>query len=242
MLYDELVQPGEYICHHGIKGQKWGKKNGPPYPLGSDQKSASEKKTSKVKNFVFGVPNAWTAYDYKTFIKAGDKDFNKLSAKMSIDKKANLIEMADILTENAYWDKFRNKVPENKIFKGRLKKATDTGLKALLKNNRDSYDPKQGITNDDRFWFACEDQTIGLLGIADLANRLYSKQEILRLVDIGREVNHDLGYDEAPRGAFYLSEASIGDDKWLNDFIDECIKNRSFCVTRSLLDNANLSA
>lgn len=24
MLYDELVQPGEYICHHGIKGQKWG--------------------------------------------------------------------------------------------------------------------------------------------------------------------------------------------------------------------------
>jgi hypothetical protein len=24
MLYDDLVQPGEYICHHGIKGQKWG--------------------------------------------------------------------------------------------------------------------------------------------------------------------------------------------------------------------------
>ena len=24
MLYDDLVQPGKYICHHGIKGQKWG--------------------------------------------------------------------------------------------------------------------------------------------------------------------------------------------------------------------------
>lgn len=24
MLYDDLVQPGEYICHHGVKGQKWG--------------------------------------------------------------------------------------------------------------------------------------------------------------------------------------------------------------------------
>jgi len=24
MLYDDLVMPGEYICHHGIKGQKWG--------------------------------------------------------------------------------------------------------------------------------------------------------------------------------------------------------------------------
>jgi hypothetical protein len=24
MLYDDLIQPGEYICHHGVKGQKWG--------------------------------------------------------------------------------------------------------------------------------------------------------------------------------------------------------------------------
>ena len=24
MLYDDLVQPGSYICHHGVKGQKWG--------------------------------------------------------------------------------------------------------------------------------------------------------------------------------------------------------------------------
>lgn len=24
MLYDQLVQPGEYLCHHGVKGQKWG--------------------------------------------------------------------------------------------------------------------------------------------------------------------------------------------------------------------------
>ena len=24
MLYDDLVQPGEYICHYGVKGQKWG--------------------------------------------------------------------------------------------------------------------------------------------------------------------------------------------------------------------------
>lgn len=24
MLYDDLVQPGAYICHHGVKGMKWG--------------------------------------------------------------------------------------------------------------------------------------------------------------------------------------------------------------------------
>ena len=33
-----------YLYHHGIKGMSWGKKNGPPYPLGSSQRTAREKK------------------------------------------------------------------------------------------------------------------------------------------------------------------------------------------------------
>lgn len=33
-----------YLYHHGILGQHWGKKNGPPYPLDAGDHSASEKK------------------------------------------------------------------------------------------------------------------------------------------------------------------------------------------------------
>lgn len=33
------------LCHHGIKGQKWGERNGPPYPLGASDHSASEKRS-----------------------------------------------------------------------------------------------------------------------------------------------------------------------------------------------------
>lgn len=36
-----------FLAHHGIIGQKWGEKNGPPYPLDSSQKSAAEKKKGK---------------------------------------------------------------------------------------------------------------------------------------------------------------------------------------------------
>lgn len=40
------IQYRDGLQHHGIKGQKWGDQNGPPYPLGSGQKSSAEKKAS----------------------------------------------------------------------------------------------------------------------------------------------------------------------------------------------------
>lgn len=39
-----------YLMHHGIKGQKWGVKNGPPYPIGSSPKKVFISGTSKIKN------------------------------------------------------------------------------------------------------------------------------------------------------------------------------------------------
>lgn len=44
----EVITTSE-LYHHGIKGQKWGVKNGPPYPLNASDKSASEKRLSSNK-------------------------------------------------------------------------------------------------------------------------------------------------------------------------------------------------
>ena len=40
----KLYIDNTYLEHHGILGQKWGKRQGPPYPLDASDHSASEKK------------------------------------------------------------------------------------------------------------------------------------------------------------------------------------------------------
>lgn len=45
------------LCHHGILGQKWGKKNGPPYPLDAEKHSAAEKAAGYAKSIKSKIQN-----------------------------------------------------------------------------------------------------------------------------------------------------------------------------------------
>ena len=57
------------LYHHGIKGQKWGKRNGPPYPLNASAKSKAEKKAAS--NTQGSAVSKSSHSDRKRLIKIG---------------------------------------------------------------------------------------------------------------------------------------------------------------------------
>lgn len=83
--------PEKFLSHHGIDGQKWGVKNGPPYPLDYEAHSAAEKKALK-KDLKWIKKNEKKIHD-KAY-KESKKDLNEyskfLSQKYGLNKNGKL--------------------------------------------------------------------------------------------------------------------------------------------------------
>lgn len=59
----------DYLCHHGIKNQRWGVRNGPPYPLGGGDYSSEEMSALKKER---RFPNSlYKKKHFDTVIKEG---------------------------------------------------------------------------------------------------------------------------------------------------------------------------
>lgn len=118
MVYIVRKKSLEYISHHGIKGQKWGVRNGPPYPLSEGDHSAAEKKassssgskgTKKVSTgesgsallaaylAMWGLMGVWTgtvmgarAMQAAVAKKKNEKVNKRIEANTNVDKKTGL--------------------------------------------------------------------------------------------------------------------------------------------------------
>lgn len=57
----------EYLKHHGILGQKWGHRAGPPYPLGPSDHTAAEKKAGYTNSLAKKHAETWKKYRNDNF-------------------------------------------------------------------------------------------------------------------------------------------------------------------------------
>lgn len=147
--------PGE-LYHHGIKGQEWGDRNGPPYPLDRET-SAAVKRSAKKKSFIENYKNkkkmkkvraagakarAEKARKAEELKRAGEKAREERAKRDQIVKTGDASKIQKIQSnmtnkeyENALMrvnfkatlDDYANK--QNEIKKAKAMRAVDTAIK-----------------------------------------------------------------------------------------------------------------
>lgn len=100
-----------HISHHGILGQKWGKRNGPPYPLGGGDYTAAEKRAIYTKR-----RRGNSIYNKKHFDEVLKSDKTTLST-LSYDKDRTkgtdmFYATHNTLDKHQYNALFNRKIPQ----------------------------------------------------------------------------------------------------------------------------------
>lgn len=105
-----------YLMHHGILGQKWGHKNGPPYPLDAGDHSTSEKKAGYKKSI--GGGRNEELYSKRQLKNRKGKNFDKDTEEY---KHAKLRQGKNIINKRA-GDEYNKSKADERTIKQYLKK------------------------------------------------------------------------------------------------------------------------
>lgn len=122
-----------YIAHHGILGQKWGDRNGPPYPLRGGDYSKEETRKIRIKR---ADPNS--IYNKKHFdetLKADKTTLQTLSFDKDRTKDVDMFYAShQLLDNNVYKALLNQPIPKDVFDEDGNKIGTDKVYRFAIKN------------------------------------------------------------------------------------------------------------
>lgn len=191
-LISAVQNKNDHLAHHGIDGQKWGSRNGPPYPLQAGQYSSEEKKLNKGR---FNVGNAVrkvkkvvrTTTDTARKIDRKYKEYKRNKDIKNINKKKHKILMSGN-REDIYRNRALFSNDEIDRITERLKK--EDALKSLTmpsampvkqmeqtksKEINEGYEKTKKMMSEAKFWLDATSSVIkDGYAIADNSKKLYN--------------------------------------------------------------------
>ena len=128
--------------HHGVLGQKWGVRQGPPYPLDASDHSSAEKKAGWTKSLD----------DYKKDLKKAKSNYN-YAYMVADNKRHQAFSLSSKKREEnrKRWDKAISEAGKVAKAKKEYKDAKEymkTAQKIAKKTNKDSYKEAKKDYND----------------------------------------------------------------------------------------------
>ena len=181
MLYYET----NILTHHGIRGQKWGKRNGPPYPLSGRQYSQAEEKFKNKTGRRYSDTNK-KHYDFD--ISKGSK-LQTLSYDKDRTKNSDMFYASyDAVDKHLYKSLFNQPIKEldKKVYKYKivneaksdLKVASeDSGAKAFSELYSKDRDFSNYVLDKDRMQAAFDDSKYRFKGYQESREVLEKMRE-----------------------------------------------------------------
>ena len=131
----------DYLEHHQILGAKWGKKNGPPYPLGSGDHSSAEKKAAAAAGVKVGKDSGKGSIENvkkkkKATLTEEEKRLKAEEARLKGDSK-NINKYMDKLTTDELRDAQTRAQIKKSLSEEKQSKAEKDKREAMLSGDKE---------------------------------------------------------------------------------------------------------